>query len=147
MPFSPLPDYSSEQRANMTDFVNMHVVIEPVERGEVETKFKDDNGSPKVAAYWGCIVWTVENETLVPHSGVNVFNVALRQALDVAYRAGIPVAGRLVVGHGQRKYELVPGDPATMALLEKLWEQQPHFPVPATSLPSAEAGTDADEPF
>jgi hypothetical protein len=118
----------------MTDFVNMHVVIEPVERGEVETtKFKNEDGSPKVAAYWSCIVWTVENETLVPHSGVNVFTAVVRQALDVAYRAGAPIAGRLVVGRGQYKYELVPGDPATMALLEQLWEQQPHFPLPDIS--------------
>ena len=144
MPFSPPPKYDETDRANMTDFINQYIVIEPVERGEVETRYKNDNGSAKVAAYWGCIVWTAEDDKLVPHSGVNVFNSALRQALDVAYRSGAPIAGRLVAGKGQRKYELVEGKPDMMALLEKLWDQQQKFPAPA---PNPKPVADDDEPF
>lgn len=145
MPFSPPPNYDTSERANMTDFINMHVIVEPVARGEVETKFQDDDGSPKVAAYWGCIVWVVEDDKLVPHPGVNVFNAALRQALDVAYRAGNPVAGRLVAGKGQRKYELVAGKPDVMAVLEKLWEQLPSSQAAPADEPDDEA--DDDPPF
>lgn len=144
MPFSPPPKYDETDRANMTDFINQYIVIEPVERGEVETRYKNDNGSAKVAAYWGCIVWTAEDDKLVPHSGVNVFNAALRQALDVAYRSGTPVAGRLVAGKGSRKYELVEGKPDQMALLEKLWDRQQKFSAPA---PNPKPVADDDEPF
>lgn len=152
MPFTPPPDYEGE-RANLTDFVNTYVVIEPLERGETTTRFKDDDGNPKIAQYWSTIVWTVSDngDMLVPHTGINVFSKPLRDALDVAYRAGNPVAGRLVAGKGQRKVELTPGTPDKMAELEKLWDTSQHLPPPPVtrSTPVATAADDAEdeEPF
>ena len=121
MPFSKPPNYD-EQQGRIDDFINRHVIVEPISRKTVETKFKDDAGNAKEADCWEVIVWTPEGDALEPHDGMLVFQRALVGALDIAHKTGNPVAGLLVRGKGQMKYQLVDGRPEDMALLGKLWE-------------------------
>ena len=123
MTFTPPPSYD-DSGARMEEYINRHVIIEPVQKREVETKFRDDKtGMAKVASCWEVIVWTANEarDGLDPHTNIRVFNRSLVAALDVAHRSGQPVAGLLKMGSGNRKFELVEGRYDQMELLGQLW--------------------------
>ena len=149
MTFAPLPSYDDSD-ARMEEFINRHVVIEPLQKREVETRFRNEkNGTAKVASCWEVIVWTASetSDGLDPHTNIRVFNRSLIAALDVAHRSGQPVAGLLKMGSGNRKFELVEGRPDQMATLEKRWSHFDQGAKASTIAAVAAAEPPDEEPF
>lgn len=113
MPFTEPPSYDDENLEKFSNFVGKYGILEPVTYvDQVNTKFG-------TVPAWDCIFWELDQDKLVPHSGIRIFAKRLIQQLNVAKRVDSPIAGEVVKDGNSTRITVAP--PTVMQFMEELY--------------------------
>lgn len=118
MTFTNTPDY--ETSTGWPTFENSYVVLEPM------TKHVQQPTKYGLQDSWDCIVWKYEptENTLIPYTGIRIFNKRIVGALSLAYKTGNPLAGHVHKGGKNGSAMVIENDGSpTMEVLAKLWQE------------------------
>lgn len=128
----------------LSDFIGQYGVLEPIHPKLFEQRTRFGTAG----AVWDCILWVLEKDKLVPHTGIRIFNKRMVSTLDVAAKTNAPIAGLIQKGTGEDntpKVILVIDDSPNMGLMARLWKDITH-PSAEPQRPRVPA-SEEEEPF
>ena len=114
MPFTEPPSYD-QNRETWPSFVGETVIVEPIKKLEqVETRYGKQDA-------YECIVWVLtDDQALLPHAGIRIFNSRIVAQLEVAHRVQSPIPG--IVQREGNSIQLVAASPEIQEILSRLWD-------------------------